>query len=199
MLQTATAIARRRRAAKEVLKLVGIVAAVFAVYFVLPLDFFARLPLGVTLPVGLVVLGAVSAWEVLAVMDADRPSVRAAEALVKVIPLFLVLFATAYYLMQQTDPSRFSSPMTRSDSLYLTVTIFSTVGFGDIVATSEVSRDTVTCQMILDLVILGLGVRVLTRAVQVGTERKKAPAEGVEPDPGTGASLGEGHVEPTDP
>ena len=47
--------------------------------------------------------------------------------------------------------------LSRTDALYFTVTVFSTVGFGDISPTSESARLVVSGQMILDLFILGFG------------------------------------------
>jgi hypothetical protein len=74
-------------------------------------------------------------------------------------PLFLLLFAAAYFLMAQDDPGKSTAEtLTRTDSVYFTVTIFATVGFGDISASSEAARVLVTFQMILDLIVLGLGI-----------------------------------------
>jgi hypothetical protein len=50
------------------------------------------------------------------------------------------------------------------------VTTFSTVGFGDITATSETARVVVTVQMVLDLLVLGLGIRVFIGAVKRARE-----------------------------
>ena len=58
--------------------------------------------------------------------------------------------------------------LTRTDSLYFTVTIFATVGFGDITATSQVARVVVIAQMLLDLLVLGLVVKVFVGAVEIG-------------------------------
>ena len=71
-----------------------------------------------------------------------------------------------YFLMAQADADNFNAEtLTRTDSLYFTVTVFATVGFGDITATSEAARVLVTVQMILDLIVLGLGVRAFVGAV----------------------------------
>ena len=48
--------------------------------------------------------------------------------------------------------------------------VFATVGFGDITATSQTGRLLVTAQMILDLIVLGLGIRVFLGAVQRGQQ-----------------------------
>ena len=100
----------------------------------------------------------------------------AVEALAGTIPLFLVLFAASYFLMVHANAASFSSHhLTRTDALYFTVTVFSTVGFGDITATSQSARALVMTQIVLDLVIFGLGIRILTQAVHVG--RARQPAE----------------------
>ena len=134
----------------------------------------------VLLAIGLVVLLAANAWKVWAIIGARYRAVRAVEALAAVVPLFLLLFAAAYYPMARASPVSFSQYLTRTDALYFTITIFSTVGFGDITAVSESARLVVVCQMILDLLILGLGIRVVVGAVHLGRQRSQ-PATG----PGT--------------
>jgi voltage-gated potassium channel len=69
--------------------------------------------------------------------------------------------------MAQDGPANFSTDtLTRTDALYFTVTTFATVGHGDISATSQSARIIVTAQMTLDLLVLGLGIRVFASAVQ---------------------------------
>ena len=46
--------------------------------------------------------------------------------------------------------------------------MFSTVGFGDITAKTETARLVVTGQMISDLIILGLAIKVIVGAVRHG-------------------------------
>jgi hypothetical protein len=50
--------------------------------------------------------------------------------------------------------------------------VFATVGFGDITAKTEAARLLVTGQMIVDLVILGLGARVILGAVTRSRQRQ---------------------------
>ncbi|HVM65063.1 MAG TPA: ion channel, partial [Acidimicrobiales bacterium] len=56
-------------------------------------------------------------------------------------------------------------------ALYFTTTTFTTVGYGDITATSEGARVMVIFQEIADIIILGFGVRVLLGAVRIGQAR----------------------------
>ena len=79
---------------------------------------------------------------------------------------------------RRVTPASFSThPPTRTDSLYFTVTTFSTVGYGDITAASQTARLVVTVQIILDLLALGLGIRVFFGAVQLARQARPAPAD----------------------
>jgi voltage-gated potassium channel len=148
----------------------AITAVLLAAYYLLPLDCLSSVPMGLTLALGLLALAAVAAIQVRAVIRARYPALKAVEALAATAPLFLLLFAAAYFLLAQDDPGNFTAEtLTRTDSVYFSVTIFATVGFGDISAAS--ARVLVTFQMILDLIVLGLGIRILVGAVDVG--RKK--------------------------
>jgi amino acid transporter len=105
-------------------------------------------------------------------MVSPNPAIRAIEGIAGTAPLFVLLFAATYFVMARADPARFSIPdLSRTNALYFTVTIFATVGFGDITATTETSRIVVTVQMVLDLIVLGLGVRAFVGAVRLGRER----------------------------
>jgi voltage-gated potassium channel len=143
-----------------------------ALYYLLPLDGrgsgiseFARIVLGALLFLGLMT------WNVKAITQSDNPGLRALEGLMVVVPLFILLFASVYFIISNGDDSQFTEALSRSDALYFTVTIFATVGFGDISPQSEAARLLTSGQMILDLVILGLGVRIILEAVQRGRNR----------------------------
>ena len=137
-----------------------------------PLDRLSDVPLWLTLAVGLFVLAAVASYQVKAVTRSRHPALKATEALAATAPLFLLLFAAAYFLLAQADAGNFSvETLTRTDSLYFTVTVFATVGFGDITAASETARVLVTVQMILHLIVLGLGVRAFVGAIEVGRQK----------------------------
>jgi voltage-gated potassium channel len=49
--------------------------------------------------------------------------------------------------------------------------VFSTVGFGDITPGTDLARIMVSVQMLLDLVIIGVVVRLLLNAARVGLAR----------------------------
>jgi ion channel len=62
--------------------------------------------------------------------------------------------------------------------LYFSVTVFTTVGFGDIAAKSETARVALIVQMLADLALLGAGARVLLGAVRRGQQRRTGTGDG---------------------
>jgi voltage-gated potassium channel len=158
---------RQRGITLGLLRALGISAVLIALYYLAPLDQLTEVPLLLSLIIGLLVLAAVTAYQVWAVLRAAHPGVRGIEALATTVPLFLLLFAATYFLMSHTSTNNFNvHALTRTDSLYFTVTVFATVGFGDISPASQVARLVVTAQMILNLIVLGLGVKLIVGAVQ---------------------------------
>jgi voltage-gated potassium channel len=81
-----------------------------------------------------------------------------------VIPLFIVVFAWIYLSMSHSDPATFGGTLTRTHGLYFTVTLPSTVGFGDITPKTDPARAVVTVQMLMDLVVVALVAKLLLGA-----------------------------------
>ena len=95
---------------------------------------------------------------------------RAAVSMATLLPLIIVIFAWLYFIMSNSDHSMFNVVLSKTDSLYFTVTVLSTVGFGDITAQTETSRLVVTVQMITNLIV----VAVLFRALFDFASRREA-------------------------
>lgn len=162
----------RRRVAWSLARTLANVAAVLVVYYMLPLQEPFGWRIVAILLGSLMVIGWLVAWQVRTILRSMYPALRAMETLALTVPLFLVLFAAAYVILQTSDAHAFSEPMTRTDAIYLVVTIFATVGFGDITAVTEVARVLVTVQMVGDLVVIGLVVRAVLGAVGRGQHRR---------------------------
>jgi voltage-gated potassium channel len=159
-----------RRVFVTLLRALGSTVALVAIYYLLPLD---RSSIGVVvgmLAFGLLALVALVAFQVRSISRAKFPALRAVGALATSVPLFLLLFAGTYFVMAGVSEADFSQPLTRTDALYFTVTVFSTVGFGDITATTQGARLVVTGQMVADIVIIGLGARIIVDAVKRGQQ-----------------------------
>ena len=157
---------------RTALRPVLISAGLLTVYFAAPLDGDFTVVTVLGLIGGLLALAGFIAWQVRATMRAVRPRLRAVEALATFVPMFFVLFATAYYLMGNTAPDAFSESLSRIDALYFTITVFATVGFGDIVPQTEPARVLTMVQMLGDLIVVGLVARILLAAMRHGLDRR---------------------------
>jgi hypothetical protein len=140
--------------------------ALVVLYAALPLDGSLSAYGGLLLAVGLVAFALTATWQIRSILAARYPVLQAIEALAIVIPLFLLTFAAIYYGLDQSDSHAFTQPVSKVDAVYFTVTVFATVGFGDIAPVSQTARIIATVQMLTDLVVLGVLLRVIIGAVQ---------------------------------
>jgi voltage-gated potassium channel len=169
---------RRRFILRGLLRAAILSFVLILLYFLGPLASLDAVPIWVVLVVAPLILLAVSVWQIRAILRSDQPGLRGIEALSIVAPLYLLLFAATYFLMARADPASFTAEgLTRVDTLYFTTTVFSTVGFGDISPASELTRVVAMIQMILNLIVLGAGVKLLTAAVQRGRASKAVDAD----------------------
>jgi voltage-gated potassium channel len=170
--------APRRRVLRSLLRAALTSTVLVVLYYRLPLTGALEASTVALLLAGLALFAGVITWQVRAILRSRYPGLRAIEALAAAIPLFLLVFAAAYVKLAETQPRAFSEPLTRTDALYFTITVFSTVGFGDIVPVATAARVVAMVQMLGDLVVVGLVLRVMLGAVKQGRERRAAePAE----------------------
>jgi voltage-gated potassium channel len=165
---------RSRRVAVTLLRALGSTVALLVIYYLLPLD---RTSIGVAiamLAVGLFALIGLVVFQVRSIIKATYPGLKGVGALATSAPLFLLLFAATYLVLGTISASNFTEPLTRTDALYFTVTVFTTVGFGDIAAKTEVARALVTGQMVAGIVVVGIGARIIVDAIKHGREQRPA-------------------------
>ena len=180
-LPTAT---RRRTVLRAVLRAFLSTTVLVVLYYVLPLDEPLDTGAVVRVLIGLAVFAVITVWQIRIIVDSPYPGMKAVEALGLLLPVYLLLFASTYFVMERASAASFTELLTRTDALYFSVTVFSTVGFGDIAPKSEAARIVLIVQMLGDLALLGAGVRLLLGAVRRGQERRSDPGD----DPGPAAS-----------
>lgn len=163
---------RTRVVATAVGRSLGSAVGLVVLYYVLPYDRLHSAGAVLLLLVGLIGMGLLIVLDVRAIINAKYPGLKAIEAVATLIPLFLLLFASLYYLLERSQPGSFTEHLSRTDSLYFTLTTFSTVGYGDITAQTAGARIAVMFQMVVDLIIIGAGIKALVTAVQVGRKRR---------------------------
>jgi voltage-gated potassium channel len=160
------------------------VTALLCLYYLLPVDQELHAWTVVAFACGLAVVALVVVGETRMILRSPFPTWQGVQALALVVPLFLLLFADVYYVLAHDRPGSFVPGLTRTDALYFAVTVFTTVGFGDIAPVSATARVLVTLQMVADLVVLSVALRVIVTAVRhrrsstsdSPAERRRPPA-----------------------
>jgi Ion channel/LPXTG cell wall anchor motif len=170
--------APRRRVLRALLRAALTSTVLVVLYYTLPLTGTLEASTVVLLLAGLAVFAGAITWQLRAILRSQYPALRAVEALAFAIPLFLLVFAATYVKLADAQPPAFSEPLSRTDALYFTITVFSTVGFGDITPVATSARVTAMVQMLGDLVVVGLVLRVMLGAVKEGRERRAADSGG---------------------
>lgn len=149
------------------LRPVVVIVVMLVVYWFAPLDGEGvTLTVVVTACVGLLVFSGVFVHQLRRIRRSSTPTLATVEALLLVYGTFLIQFSLLYVALSTSDPSAFDEPLNRMGGLYLSITILSTVGFGDISANTDVARLLVSVQMIADIVLIGTAVRVLSAPVR---------------------------------
>jgi hypothetical protein len=173
--------AHRVAVRRSVIRSVIVVVTLFVAFAFLPLRgeywwigaLLGTLLLATTIPLALSRLQRV--------LNSERPGFEAAEALVQLLAMLLTGFAAVLYAMNR-DGTQVTGLDTRVDAIYFTVTVMSTVGFGDIHAASQWARIVVTFQIVFDLLFVGVAVRVFVGAAKLRvSEKSTIDPEDLEP------------------
>jgi hypothetical protein len=163
---------RARAIAATLLHSVAASGLLLLAYYRAPLDRPLDRSTGWLFLLSLLLFAGVMAWQLRGILRSDQPRLRAIRALSLGLPLLLVVFASTYCTIAAQQPEAFSEPLSRTDGIYFTVTVFATVGFGDITPVSELARVLVTIQMLVGLVAVGLIAKLVLGAVQVAVARR---------------------------
>ncbi|MEZ5179102.1 MAG: potassium channel family protein [Acidimicrobiales bacterium] len=175
----------RRALAGVALRVTAMTAVAFTVYGFMPVTDVGNAGVFVRLVACLLAFFLAIGWQVRSILGSAQPRLKAAEALGTAVVLLIVIFAYSYLTLSVSDAGSFTQPLGRADCVYFTITVLATVGFGDIAPVTSVARLVTSAQMVLDLVVIGLVVRVLFGAAQQEVARRVQsgdPAEAVEAD-----------------
>jgi voltage-gated potassium channel len=167
---------RRRLVVWAVVRVVAIAVFVVVAYFAAPVGQDPNALGLVVLVAGAIGFVASLVFQVRRIIDSPAPQLRAVEALATTAVLVIVVFAFIYVCMSTSDVDAFSEPITKINGLYFTVTVLATVGFGDITAETDAARLVVTGQMLLNLLIVGVVVKVIIVASRIGLQRRRDEA-----------------------
>jgi voltage-gated potassium channel len=152
---------RSRAVALAIVKVLGVWVVLFGAYYLAPVRLMGGRQIVLVFIGASVLFVLVVVWQVHRIGKARLPTVQAVGALGLLIPFFLVLFASFYLSLATTSAGNFSQVLDHTGALYFTVTVFATVGFGDIVPLTTLARLVTSVQMLLDLVVLGAVVRIV--------------------------------------
>jgi voltage-gated potassium channel len=168
-----TPAARRRLVVASLLRAGASTTLLVVVYYTIPLDRPLNSATWIGFGLGLAAFAAVIAWQVRAIATSDVPRLRAIQAVAVGLPMLLLLFATVYLRISRASPDSFTEALGRTDALYFTVTVFATVGFGDIAPRSDLARIITMIQMIIGLITVGLLAKIVFAAMQKALHRQE--------------------------
>jgi UDP-N-acetylmuramyl pentapeptide phosphotransferase/UDP-N-acetylglucosamine-1-phosphate transferase len=154
---------RRRDVIKVATVAFATTASILLLYYVVPVP-KSHGSLWVQTLLGILLFAVLFGYEIRAILRSRRPKARTARAAALLVPVFIVIFAWIYLSMSQSSPAMFGETFTRTQGLYFTVTVLSTVGFGDITPKTDPARAVVAVQMLLDLVVIALFAKLLLGA-----------------------------------
>lgn len=151
----------------DVLATTGASIVVLGAYLVVPLDGrFNGLLVALVVVLASVSLIPMSVALARRVLVSERPLLDAGRAIFTWITLLTVSFASLYYVLGTSQVDQFRGIETKLDAIYFTVTLTTTVGFGDIVPVGQAARGVVTAHMVVNFVLLAAALRVLSWAVR---------------------------------
>ncbi len=151
----------RRVVLVSVGKMIATAALLLVGYFLLPFDRATVTQSWLMVGVAVVALVVVDVVQLRAVAHSERPALRGLQALVVSLTLMLVVFAALYLSMAGRDPGSFNEPLDHIDSLYFTLTTLATVGYGDIAPVTNGARSVVMVQMVVNLIVIGVFVKLI--------------------------------------
>jgi voltage-gated potassium channel len=157
---------RQRSTYVAIGRIVVAMVSMVGVYFLLPFERSSVTQVWLVVFGAVVLLVGVSAVQLRAVAHAEFPTIRGAEALVVSLVLLLVSFAGIYVGLSSYDSASFNESLDHVAALYFALTTLTTVGFGDIAPVSDAARIVVMVQMVVNVIVIGVFIKLVVSAVK---------------------------------
>ena len=165
------------------LRLTGLLVLILTLYFVVPVELTLHRDTVVRAIVSVLVFVGLAVGMVLQLrLHLDNAS-RRLDGLIVGIVLVVVVFAHAFFVLQQQDPQQFAGLVTRLDSLYFATTTLVTVGTGDVHAAGQLARGLVLVQMVFNVVFVATTATFLTSRIRLAAQAR-AQERRTRKDPG---------------
>ncbi len=165
-----------RRATPAVLGALGIAALILATYYFLPMPDGDDPPwlVMVTIVLVSVVYSLAGVSALFRINRSAHPLRTGVVMLVVMLTAIVVIFALAYLSLSIDNVDNFNVALDKISALYFTMTILSTVGFGDIHAQTHPAMIAVMIQMVVSLTLITTLARVLIEATRRATRKRYA-------------------------
>jgi hypothetical protein len=162
---------RRRLILRCAIRIGLVQVLLFVAYAIAPLNYRMDGDHAIRVLTTICMIAVVIALQFRAIQVARFPALRAIEGFALIVPSLLLGFAATYVRLSAANPDAFNQPLDRVGAAYFSLTIMSTVGFGDIAATTNGARITVMLQMTADVIVLGVVARLMVNGVKMHTGR----------------------------
>jgi voltage-gated potassium channel len=152
----------------------ALVAGIALLYFVLPMSGKGWVLSALAGPAAVAALVPLAVKHTRRILASDHPIADILRAIAVVLAVMIFGFAATYYAIEINAPDQIDGLQTKTDAVYFTVTTLTTVGFGDIHAAGQTARSVVTFNMISNLVLVAMVLRLFGWAGQrrVGQENR---------------------------
>ena len=162
------------RVAWPIGRAVLILAAATALYSLVPATFAPQHGIIVALVFVLGIAGAMVliVWQVRTYRRAAVTGTAQLVGLLTAVYASVLFFALTYLVLGAGDPNQIADLQTHVDALYFSLSIVSTVGFGDVHATGQAARAIVSLQIGFDLLFISLALAAVKSAGMPGRARQ---------------------------
>jgi voltage-gated potassium channel len=135
-------------------------------YALIPFDRGTPPQIAIVVAVTILLLLLNSLLALRSIAKSEFPILQAVEALTVSLILLLIAFGGTYLILSNSDAAAFDETLNHMGALYFTLTTLTTIGYGDIAPVSDAARLTVMTQMVIDVLIIGVFIKLVVNTVR---------------------------------